>query len=186
MDEKKLRLPSLFAIWKDPEKRVKWIVVIGMIGIFLLFLSQFAGKKQEEPEQTISPQITSAAYISSLQKELTDIIGKISGAGKTEVMVTLQNNGETLYVREQKTEFDSTHSADSAVTERESRAESYVLVDGKDGREALVRTQMEPVIKGVIIVCEGGEDPVTVSRIMDAVTTALAISSAKVCITKLA
>ena len=60
------------------------------------------------------------------------------------------------------------------------------MVDGTDGRSALVRTRMEPVIKGVVVVCEGGDDPVTVSRIMDAVTTALAISSAKVCITKLA
>lgn len=45
--------------------------------------------------------------------------------------------------------------------------------------------EIEPVIRGVLVVCEGGDDPVVVERITDAVTKALDISTAKVCITKL-
>ena len=60
------------------------------------------------------------------------------------------------------------------------------MVDGTNGRSGLVRTRMEPVVKGVVVVCEGGDDPPTVLRILEAVTTALAISSARVCITKCA
>ena len=59
-------------------------------------------------------------------------------------------------------------------------------MDGTNGRSALVRTRMEPVVKGVVVVCEGGDNPLTVTRILEAVTTALAISSTKVCITKCA
>ena len=39
--------------------------------------------------------------------------------------------------------------------------------------------------RGVLVVCEGGDDPVVVERVTDAVTKALDISTAKVCITKL-
>ena len=43
---------------------------------------------------------------------------------------------------------------------------------------------IEPKVRGVVVVCEGGDDPMTVSRVLEAVTKALNISSDKVCITK--
>lgn len=45
--------------------------------------------------------------------------------------------------------------------------------------------EIEPLIRGVLVVCEGGDDPVVVERITEAVTKALDVSTAKVCITKL-
>ncbi|WP_407383986.1 hypothetical protein [Ruminococcus sp.] len=43
---------------------------------------------------------------------------------------------------------------------------------------------IEPKVRGVVVVCDGGDDPLVVSRVLDAVTKALNISSDKVCITK--
>lgn len=45
--------------------------------------------------------------------------------------------------------------------------------------------EVQPIIRGVLVVCEGGDDPVVVERVTQAVTKALDISAAKVCITKL-
>ena len=45
--------------------------------------------------------------------------------------------------------------------------------------------EVQPVIRGVLVVCEGGDDPVVVERVTQAVTKALDISTAKVCISKL-
>lgn len=44
--------------------------------------------------------------------------------------------------------------------------------------------ELEPVIRGVVIVCDGGDDPIVTERVLEAVTKALNISSAKVCVTK--
>ena len=44
---------------------------------------------------------------------------------------------------------------------------------------------IEPVIRGVIVACSGGDDAVVSGRVLDAVTKALNISSAKVSVTKL-
>ena len=43
---------------------------------------------------------------------------------------------------------------------------------------------IEPKVRGVVVVCEGGDDPLVVARVMNAVTKALNISSDKVCVTK--
>ena len=43
---------------------------------------------------------------------------------------------------------------------------------------------IEPRVRGVVIVCDGGNDPLVASRVLEAVTKSLSISSDKVCITK--
>ena len=43
---------------------------------------------------------------------------------------------------------------------------------------------IEPRVRGVVIVCEGGDDPIVASRVLEAVTKALSLNSDKVCITK--
>ena len=44
---------------------------------------------------------------------------------------------------------------------------------------------IEPTVRGVVIVCEGGDDAIVVNRVLSAVTKSLSISTDKVCITKL-
>ncbi len=43
-----------------------------------------------------------------------------------------------------------------------------------------------PAVKGVAVICEGGDSPVVAERITKAVTTALAIPSTRVCVLKMA
>ncbi len=43
---------------------------------------------------------------------------------------------------------------------------------------------IEPTVRGVVIVCDGGDDAVVVGRVLDAVTKSLSISSDRVCVTK--
>ena len=62
----------------------------------------------------------------------------------------------------------------------ENGAESVYLQNGTTKTK-----EIAPKIRGVLIVCEGGDDPVVAARISDAVTKALDISTAKVCIVKL-
>ena len=44
---------------------------------------------------------------------------------------------------------------------------------------------IEPTVRGVVIVCDGGDDPIVVDRVMGAVTRSLSVSSDRVYITKL-
>ena len=68
-------------------------------------------------------------------------------------------------------------------------AEIYLTMDNGGENVYLKNTDtktlsIEPIVRGVVIVCDGGDDPMVVSRVLDAVTKALDISSDKVCITK--
>ena len=54
-----------------------------------------------------------------------------------------------------------------------------VYLDNTDTKTVSIR----PKVRGVVIVCEGGDDPIVASRVMEAVTKSLNLSSDKVCIT---
>ena len=171
------------------DRRVKWVLILGILGIVLLLLSEFwpTGDKEQTQESQTYQEITTNEYVQVLEERLYDLVSNIQGAGKTKIMVTLDGSGETVYATEGKTNSNVVQ-ADTGDTQKlsESSEESYILVEGKDGtKQALVSKQLDPPVKGVVIVCEGAQDPVVQDRILQAVTTALGISSSKVCITQI-
>ena len=60
-------------------------------------------------------------------------------------------------------------------------SKELVYIDGTTTKTK----EIQPLIRGVLVLCEGGDDPTVVERITQAVTKTLGISSAKVCIAKL-
>ncbi|MEG0571350.1 MAG: stage III sporulation protein AG, partial [Oscillospiraceae bacterium] len=59
-----------------------------------------------------------------------------------------------------------------------------ILQDQNGNKTALLKTQIEPTVKGVVIVCEGGANATVESDVTQAVMTALDIKSNKVCVVK--
>lgn len=97
---------------------------------------------------------------------------------------------EEFSVTTYSTEIES--DLQSVISKIEGAGETHVLLTMENSVEyvylddSTTKTkEIEPLIRGVLVVCEGGDDPVVVERITEAVTKALDISTAKVCITKL-
>ena len=90
-------------------------------------------------------------YRAATQKDLERLLAQIEGAGKTRVLLTMENSAEYVYLENGTTKTK----------------------------------EIQPRIRGVLVLCEGGNDPVTIGRVTEAVTKALDISTAKVCIEKL-
>lgn len=173
------------------EKNKTIIVVIGILAIIFIFLSNyFTNTNTPAQHENIIDKNTSLEYSRQLEKDLSGIISGIEGAGECKVMVTLENGIETKYATQGKTNSElvtqengnsSTQTKQSGDTQTE-----YIIIKNSDGtQQALQITEIEPTVKGVVVVCSGGENPTVQQRIISAVTTALNISSKKVCVTKL-
>ncbi|MBQ1437539.1 MAG: hypothetical protein II125_03515 [Ruminococcus sp.] len=98
--------------------------------------------------------------------------------------------GEEFSVTTYSTQIESDLQA--VVSQIEGAGETKVLLTMENSveyvylKDSTTKTkEIQPHIRGVLVVCEGGDDPVAVERITTAVTKALDISTAKVCITKL-
>ena len=117
------------------------------------------------------------------------MISSIEGAGKTKIMVTLNGSVRELYAAD--TDIADKDSAkktnDNENTDKQNtEKKKYILIRGKDGSEkALSLGQLVPEIKGVLIICEGGDNDVIKEEITDAVSAALNISKTHICVSKL-
>lgn len=161
------------------------LLVCGVVGIALLALPEILPKSESQP---VGATTDAAAFVKQTEERLCGLIGRIEGAGACEVMVTLENGVEYVYATEERSNSDREEDksgGDTRLTERDDSERSTVLIDTDTGREGLIVTEIQPTIRGVVVVCEGGDREEVRERVLAAVTVALSISSKRVCITKL-
>ena len=149
-------------------------------------LSNFISGKDEKINLDTSSQAEQGfeQYEYQLEQRLEQIVGSISGVGNLQVMVTLESGSQYNYVTEKKSSTDKS-SAQNGQSENKNTETQTVILSDSQGERALVKSETAPQVKGVIIVCEGGDDPTVKQRVIGAVTTALDISSKKVCVTRM-
>ena len=159
----------------------RWIVLGGLAGIALIALSGLlpagGGQEQSAPAGEDLP-VSAQAYADGLEERLARLISSMEGAGEAQVLVTLDRSTEQVYATEER----SAQTTDGEGADGESQT-TYFSVRASDGAEqALPLTELQPVIRGVVVVCPGGGSAAVAERITQAVTTALDISSARVCV----
>ncbi|MBC8569604.1 stage III sporulation protein AG [Zongyangia hominis] len=173
------------------DTKVKVIVLIGIAGILMILLSECGSKTQKKPQTAdIDSKQVMANYTETLEEKIDQIVSSIEGVGENKVMVTLASSEEYVYASETKDSRDRTEdvgSGESKKTQTKDVKESnLILVEDENGqKQALIQKQIEPKVKGVVVVCEGGDSIAVQQRVIDAVTVALDISASKVCVTKL-
>lgn len=186
---KRWKIKELTAKLWGSDLKIRIIVIIGILGIAFIFLSGLFDSGKGTADAGAVKEIPTEEYVEKLEKRIHSIVTNIDGVGTAKVMITLENTVEYVYESEKKETTDLSKDYQDGETEKEQARNDYersvILVDGKNGREALLKTTVEPKVKGVVVVCRGGENVAVEKRVVDAVTTALAISSNRVCVAKL-
>lgn len=170
------------------------VFVLGIAGILLIGLSSLLPERKQETQERGRDQgvleTDARAYAAGLEERLRDILQQTEGVGTARVMVTLENGYRQVYAKTEKVNNDileDIRAEDEKKTqEKQVTEQTYVLVDGAGGKVPLVTAQLEPEVKGVVVVCEGGGDPLVVRRVVDTVRVALNISSSRIAVSRLA
>ena len=153
------------------------------------FKSSLNLKKFEAPEEKTKKLNSTAEEIiarnieSIIQRILKDINVPYK---KIEIFMD-RNEDNCIVMIRCKIYISNSAKDDSEKIKKESNdcEKKYITVKDSEGTEhALAVTEIEPKIKGVIIACAGGDNPVVKKRIIEAATTALSIPSRRVCVTK--
>ena len=149
----------------------------GVFGVFFLIAGGLpfgSGEKSVDTAAVQTAQQRSEAYARQLEQTLTELIGSIQGAGKTRVAVTLDASAETVYA------LDETDGGENGQRQLE-----HILVDTRDGQDALVEMTWEPVIRGIAVVCEGADDITVNAQITQAVSVLTGVSTNRISIAKM-
>ncbi len=162
------------------EKRVRILACLGALGILLICLSEFLPKSQKtEPQQTAASQ-SDTDFCRQTEEKLAETIAEMQGAGRVKVMMTLESSDERIYATDEKSDTKT----GGSTTQRSYDAQ-YVLIDGASGDEGMLLKTNAPQVKGVMIVCDGGDDPTVVNQITNAVCATLGIGANRVSVLKM-
>lgn len=177
----------LLAKWKDEKQRNRLIIALGLLGLVLIMLSELPGKTSQAAFDSISSQTAeNEEYVRGMEEKLNRLVENVSGAGKCHVMITLEQGTQYVYASENKKVVDETQSHEgesSSKIQQKDNSESKIVVIEENGvSRPLVETSREPQIKGVVVVCDGGNSSVVQQRITEVLTTVLGIRSNQVCV----
>lgn len=166
-------------IWIKRLKSSKLLVAAGLVGIMLIFVSSLFGTQKEKPIAE-TQEISVEEYRQTLQEDICRMVESITGSKNATVVVTLESGLRYSYAdtKEQSSAEKNEKEATSQDTELK---EGYITVKSSDGgEEALLVTTSMPEIRGVAVVCDGGDNEIIKEKIESTVTAALNITSKRV------
>ena len=148
------------------EKGRLWLLVGGaLLGVLLLLFGGFQTDTDEtQTVDTVQARVAElAAYEAQLEKEIRELCEAVSGVGDTDVMVSFEGGYSVCYVGE---------GSDGPAT-----------VGAGSSEQAVFRRVSPPAVRGVGVVCRGGNRPEVQQRLTELLSTALGISSSCVYVT---
>ena len=157
------------------KKNKNTLFIILLIGVLMLVCSKslFASEK---PKNDKKANETAVSCADNAEKRLSAMLGKISGAGKTEVMITYESTSEKVTVADTKT------SKSSSGEEKNESSGERVTVMQKDGNASspFVKAEVNPKVRGVLVVADGAKNADVSANLKKAVCAVLDVPIHKV------
>lgn len=143
----------------------RWITIAGLfVGIFLLIASNFLPQKNDTDSDTYTIQY----YTEILEQRITNLCNSIHGVQDATVLLTLECGSEYVYAQ------NTTENGQG------SGAWDYVIIQQGNGEETILVTEIYPKIRGVAVVCTGGDTAEIQSTITELLSASLGISSHRI------
>ena len=151
------------------------LIIAGALAVMLLLLLSTVscgGKRESSSVRSENAEQIEA----KLEERLCDLISEIEGVSDIRVMVTLDMTSGAVYEKNESYSRSGTESGNLS----ENTATEVVLA----GSEPLQVSTIQPKVRGVAIVCGGGDDPIIREKVANTAAKALNIGISRVYVTE--
>ena len=158
-------------------KREQWLIC-GLAGLLLLVIAapvkQKEQKKTQEEIRVQSQEQTDDQIRQSYEKQLEGVLSQVEGVGAVQVAVAMESTGKKQVEKDSPEDTSTSSEKEDSGTQRSSQTvttgETTVYEDTGDGGQIpYISSSTYPEIRGVIVVAQGGGNPVIVQQIQEAV-----------------
>lgn len=163
----------------NPDKKQRVILGLGLLGIILVVMSSIGDGEEKNTVQMNGSEgigFNESEYTSSLESRLEDMVSSLYGAGVSKVTVTLECDYETVYAR------DTGYSKDDNSSDEDSE---YIIIDSSEEEAGLVLKTVTPKVRGVAVLCSGGDNPQIQSAVTDMLCALLDIGTNDISVSKI-
>ncbi|HOV26557.1 MAG TPA: stage III sporulation protein AG [Pseudobacteroides sp.] len=172
---------------KNRKKVIENSVIVIIIGIIVIIAGGSLFPQKEKEKENIKSNETqtveTAAKVENNDKDqnekrLEELLTKVKGAGKVNVMVTYVSGKEIVPAYDTKKNENDTEEKDSGGGVRSIKqydSENKIVYEEVQGnsKKPIVLKELMPQVKGVVVVSEGASDPEVRERLARAVQVLL-------------
>lgn len=193
--------------WKNKLQKIDFknikkdnLLIILLAGILLVVIAlptsnkeNKAGKSQANQTANttkVQSETGTSSYINELENRLEEVLSKVQGVGDVDVMITLKSSKELIVEKDTPTTNQTSQEEDAEGGKRntvdKSSSETTVYEQDNNGSNIpYVVKELEPEIEGIIVIAKGGDDPVVVKNISDAVLALFHVEAHKIKVMKM-
>lgn len=152
-------------------KRFRYPILILVLGVVFLLVP---GKKEDQSvQQTVKP---SAQTQVDPAEQLQQILEKIQGVGKVEVMLSISAGQKTIY------------QVDENITSGENgtiHKETVIVTSADRAQTGLIQQVIEPTYLGAIVVCQGADKATVQLAVTEAVSKITGLGTDRITVLKM-
>ena len=169
------------------KKLVRLAVVIGIIGVLIIFLSDFITVKDKA--QPKSSSINSEDYAEKLSEDIEQLVKDITGDSEAHALVTLENGTEYIYATERNINTDVVENRGGSESYNNQTSdkteESYIIINTDSGEQPLLLSTIAPSVRGVAVACISGGNSQIAEQLKTAICVLLDVPESKVSVSAL-
>ncbi len=165
----------------------QWYVplLVIAIGLLLVLLPLNSGEKTDGQPQTQSmsdiPTAVQKSYVEQTEQRLSEVLSSIDGAGRVEVMLTVQGSEITYF----QTDTDTTSTQNADGTSSSAQYKTVILSGSGEYDKAAVTKTEYPMFRGALIVSEGADNSAVRLALVNAVSSLLGLGTDKISVVKM-
>lgn len=197
------KIKSLSAVEGKLGKRKIENLVVLLIVLIITFIAinkiWSGDTKKESKENEVQMQNatnkqlaveTSTNVTTDLQANLENILTKISGVGKVNVLITYSQSSEVVPLYDETTSETSTEETDTSggkrVTTDTNKQKQAIMQENTSGEKGVITQKtVSPKIEGAIIIAQGGDNANVKTQIIQAVEAATGLATHKIQVFKM-
>lgn len=167
-DKESLAGRCITVIREAPKK----LILMAVCGILILFLSLpeiWKGWSREEKQESKNEPVAEEAvrdetslYVREMEERLEAVLGKIEGAGRVSVMLTVKDTREEVTEKNRPSTQENSRSTDGGRNENSTRiemGEETIFTQTEEGNNVpFVIKQVMPKVEGVLVIMEGADN----------------------------
>ena len=169
----KSKLSVDFKEWSNRFGKYRYGILVLAIGLLLILLPTSGS---EESANTDTADTEEYFSVEVMEEKLEEILSQIEGAGRIDVMLTVESGMKHIFAQDGRVERDS----NQLLEERE----TVVVSSGSGTQETVLVQQIYPQFQGALVVSEGGGDPSVRLSLTEAVAALTGLGADKISVCK--
>ena len=148
-------------------RKYKFVLFIVLAGIVLMLIPFETSKKEVITQQEVK-------QVSLDEEKLENILSKVKGVGKVEVMLKEASGSEVIY--------ETNYQYSASDTASDTNKQVITVTDAERNENGLVKQVNPPRYAGAIIICQGAKDPAVRLSVTDAVSKITGLGADKIAV----